>query len=71
MIRNEQQYLATVARLDTLQHQLISEREQLRLVGLPEKRIEQLVGELLSDCGHLDEEIATYQLRIARTWVPA
>jgi hypothetical protein len=71
VIRNETQYQETVARLDALQRQLICEREQFRRAGIPDSRIDQFIGELMSGCEKLEEEIATYRMRTSRTWVPA
>ena len=71
MIRNEAQYQSTVTRLDASQRQLICEREQFRRAGIPDARIEQFVGELMSDCEKLEAEIATCRMRTSRTWVPA
>lgn len=71
MIRNELEYQSTVARLDEEQMELIGKREQLRLAGLQEEQIDQMVGNLISGCQKLEEEISTYERRNARTWVPA
>lgn len=70
MLRDEIDYDAAVARLDDQRIQLINKREQLRFQGLADDEIEQRIDDLNSDCRRLEEAIATYERRTARTWVP-
>ncbi len=71
MIRNEDQYKSTVALLTERHLELAERREELRLRGLSDEQIGQMIGNLISNCQDLEEEIATYERRTARTWVPA
>ncbi|HEY3964627.1 MAG TPA: hypothetical protein VGM05_08775 [Planctomycetaceae bacterium] len=70
MIRNENQYKSTVALLTERHLQLADRREELRLKGLSDEQIGQMIGNLISNCRHLEEEIATYERSTAGTWVP-
>ena len=71
MIRTEFEYKSALARLTEQHLQLVDQREQLRQSGLSDEKIDQMVGGLKSSCRRIEIEVAGYERRTARTWVPA
>jgi len=71
MIRNELEFKRTVARLTELHLELVDRRERLQLAGLTDEQIDEMIGDLIVRSQRLGEEIAVYERRTARTWVPA
>jgi len=70
MIRNELEFKRTVRRLTELHLQLVDQRERLQLAGLEDEQIEELTGNLTAMCRQFEDDIALYESRMARTWVP-
>ena len=69
MIRHELEYKRTIARVTELHLQLVDQRERLQLAGLEDEQIEQMIGNLSARCRQLEDDIAVYESRLARTWV--
>ncbi len=69
MIRNEPEFRRAAARLTEQHLQLVERREQLQLAGLADEQIEELVGKLICNCQELEDQLATYERRTARTLI--
>jgi len=71
MIHNEFEYTSEVAQLADQHLQLAEQRERLKQSGLADDQIERATSQLKLNCQRLQSEIATYERRNAKTWVPA
>lgn len=71
MIRNELEFKRILARVTEHHLQLVDQRERLQQAGHSEEQIEHMLGSLIASCQRLKDEVASYDRRIARTWVPA
>jgi hypothetical protein len=70
MIRTEHEYDSALARLSELRLQLVEQRERMHQSGTLDEKIAESIGDLKSSCAHIEMEVAAYERRTARTWVP-
>ncbi len=71
MIRNEPEFKRALARLTECHLDIVDRRDCLRQSGDADEQSDGILSDLKSRCRGLEDEIATYERRNAKTWVPA